>query len=125
MEFKAAFNFAYEAAIHPLSANQPLLSLPCITHTPSRAGPAEFKAAFDFAYEAAGRLPEESSSSSGGGGLFGGLSKLFGGAGAGVAAAGTKRRPLEADLRALKNLNNMLLRLGAVYEDAETRAVKG
>ena len=98
-----------------------------------RAGPAEFKAAFDFCYEAAGRADEVDAlpvpgAPAGAGGLFGGLARLFGGAGGGGGGAGggarraARPRPLEADLRALKSLDATLLRLGAVYSDAETRA---
>lgn len=88
-------------------------------HTPThRAGPVEFKAAFEICYEAAGRVPEESAAPAAGG-LFGGLAKLFSGGGGN--SSGVKRRPLEADLKALKSIDNTLLKLGAVYADAETR----
>jgi hypothetical protein len=80
-----------------------------------RAGPAEFRQAFNFAYEAAGREPPAPQPA---GGVLGGLARLFGGAADG---GGEKRRPLEADLRALKSLDSTLLKLGAVYADAETR----
>ncbi|GBF99275.1 hypothetical protein Rsub_12035 [Raphidocelis subcapitata] len=92
--------------------------IPCHMAAPVKAGPAEFKAAFDFAYEAAGREPPAPQPA---GGVFGGLSRLFGGGGAGGGGGGEKRRPLEADLRALKSLDSTLLKLGAVYADAETR----
>jgi hypothetical protein len=92
---------------------------------PNRAGPAEFKAAFDFAYEAAGRAPAAGAPAAGApGGVFGGLSRMLsfgGGGGSGSSSGNAKRRPLEADLRALKSLDSTLLKLGAVYSDAETR----
>ncbi|KIY94436.1 hypothetical protein MNEG_13525 [Monoraphidium neglectum] len=93
--------------------------IPCHMAAPVRAGPAEFRAAFDFAYEAAGRAPAAAAPAAPAGllgGLFGGL---FGGGGAAAAAA--KKQPLEADLRVLKNLDDTLVKLGAVYTDAETR----
>ena len=53
-------------------------------------------------------------------GVFGGFARLFGGGGGG-GGGNPKPRPLEADLRVLKSLDSTLVRLGAVYSDAETR----
>ncbi|KAI8465795.1 MAG: hypothetical protein J3K34DRAFT_525046 [Monoraphidium minutum] len=97
--------------------------IPCHMVAPVKAGPAEFKAAFELEYEAAGRAPPAPGAAAGPAGVFGGLAKLFGGDGGGGGGGGgvAKRRPLEADLRVLKNLDNTLVRLGAVYADAEAR----
>ncbi len=89
--------------------------IPCHFNAPVRTTPDEFQRAFTFAYDAASRTLAPPEKPSGLGGLLGGL---FGGkTGAGEAPY---QLP-EADLKTMNNINNMLLRLGAVYADAESR----
>eukprot|EP00877_Chromochloris_zofingiensis_P000565 jgi/Chrzof1/10509/Cz05g01130.t1 len=87
---------------------------------PVKAGPSEFREAFRFAYEAAER-PFPSTSGNGPlGGLLGGL--FGGGTGRGNGRGDPKDPELpEADLKTLNVLDNFLLRIGAVYSDAESR----
>jgi hypothetical protein len=111
--------------------------IPCHFNAPISAGPAEFRAAFQFCYDLLEEHEGDSSSSSSsstaaaGGrqspqpqlaGPFAGLlGGLFGGGGS---SAGVKQRaePLPpADVKVLENLDATLVKLGAVYPDAETR----
>lgn len=91
--------------------------VPCHFNAPVRAGPAEFKRAFAFAYELAGRTGSAAAEQRPAGplaGLFGGL---FGGA---KASAQAPELPA-GDLKALNGINNVLIKSGAVYADAELR----
>jgi len=122
--------------------------VPCHFAGPVKAGPAEFREAFDFCYEAAaereaaagrGGVAAAAGAEGGAGGLFGelfGRGALEGGPGAALAAliaaatgrGGRRRAPAPArqlpaeDLGALRALDELLVRVGAVFPDAEERA---
>lgn len=92
-------------------------------------GPADLQEAFKWCYGLAGRTPSKpasggSSSSNPLSGLFGGLGGLLGGGGSSSGVGSSKRGPdsfPEADVKVLEGLNNTLLKLKVVYDDAEQR----
>lgn len=87
------------------------------------AGPAEFKEAFRFAYEQAGRpMTQSTSSSSSSSNPFSSLfSGLFGGQAAAAAVSSNADGFPEADIKVLKNLNELLIKAKVVFTDAEQR----
>jgi hypothetical protein len=89
--------------------------IPCHFNAPVRTTPDEFQRAFTFAYDAAGRTLAPPEKPSGLGGLLGGLF------GSKTEAGEAPYQLPEADLKTMNNINNTLLRLGAVYADAESR----
>lgn len=97
--------------------------IPCHFSAPIRAGPAEFRRAFAFAFNAADN--DAASPAAPATARPGFLSALLGGGlggGGSAGAGGALTRPVnfpEADMQTLNNLNNTLLRLGAVKADAE------
>ena len=119
--------------------------IPAHFAAPVRAGPSEFRSAFQFCYDLVEQEQRSSSSSSsssngrgksaaaaaagGGGGPFGGLlagiGGLFGGSGSSSGRLSSRKKAEElppADVKVLKDLNSTLLKIGAVYSDAEQRA---
>lgn len=92
----------------------------------SVSGPAEFKAAFKFCYDAAGVDSDTGAVAGGGGnplaGLFAGLGGLLGGGRGGSPAGAEDAGFPEEDVKVLKGLDDLLLRLNVVYPDAEERA---
>jgi hypothetical protein len=117
--------------------------VPCHFAGPVKAGPAEFREAFDFCYEMVEEQEREAAGGGGGalleeqqqpkqkqeagpGGFFAGLLAAVTGGGGGKEGGGRKKRPAfqlpQEDLGALRSLDSLLVRVGAVFPDAEQRA---
>lgn len=88
----------------------------------SSTGPAEFKEAFRFAYEQADRLPVQATNSSSSNPLSSLFSGLFGGQAAAAAVSSSSNGFLAADIKVLKQLDDLLIKTGVVFTDAEQRA---